>query len=325
MADYTEENRAPWYKYRDYINTINIGEDVTTLGKWAFTDIGYLTTLRIDSIRLNDLSFDPSNVNNGNNYTFYEIGKKGKGTTLIFGPNVTRVPRMLMKPAPNYVVHSNNTQIIFEGNNIKTISHYGLASFKGYGYAVPEGVNDIGGLSIGYGDARVIVLPDSLDKLTNYSVNGNKKLEKLVMGSSMSLIDQNSLGNSVSLKTLVIPHITDPSDIYSSTLSTTQLITVYGDESTEAWVNNLVSTYNKNLEYKPLSEYKINIMSNLDISGEVTYGESFTFNTTREVKVYYVYIDSNNQKHLFNEVNVERNNNNYTINNIKSDLYIELK
>lgn len=325
MADYTEENRAPWYKYRDYINTINIGEDVTTLGKWAFTDIGYLTTLRIDSTRLNDLSVDPSNVNYGNNYTLYEIGMKGKGTTLIFGPNVTRVPKMLMKPAPEYVTHSNITEIIFEGSNIKTISNYGLASFNGYGFAIPEGVTNIAGLSLGYGNARVIVLPDSLDKLPHYSMNGNKKLEKLVMGSSMSLIYTYAIGSAQSLKTLVIPHITDPSDIYSSTFNTTQLITVYGDESTEAWVNNLVSTYNKNLEYKPLSEYKINIMSNLDISGEVTYGESFTFNTAREVKVYYVYIDSNNQKHLFNEVNVERNNNNYTINNIKSDLYIELK
>ena len=324
MADYAEDNRAPWYQFKDYIANLVIGEDVTYIGKWAFSNLDYLSTIRIDAKSLQDLSVDPSNVNFGDNYTFYEVGKKGPGTTVIFGPNVKRIPRMLFQPAPDYSHHSNNTKVVFEGNNITTIGNYGLSHFNGYGFVIPEGVKTVSGLSIGYGNAKVIILPDSLNQLTHYSVNGNKQMEKLVMGSSMSLIYTFAIGSASSLKTLVIPHVTNPSDIYESTLNTSQLITVYGDESTQEWVNNLKTTYFKNLEYKPLSEYKSTIYSSDNsINAQVGFKDSYTFTTDKNVKVYYAYVDSNNIIHPFSEINVERQGSTYTINDIRSEVYIE--
>ena len=53
MRNYTSLNsRAPWYSYRSYIQTITIGEDVTSIGAYMFIWCDNLTSVRIaDSVK----------------------------------------------------------------------------------------------------------------------------------------------------------------------------------------------------------------------------------------------------------------------------------
>ena len=47
MADYSSENRAPWYEQREYIKSVEIAEGVTTIGNFAFDDCSDLTSVTI--------------------------------------------------------------------------------------------------------------------------------------------------------------------------------------------------------------------------------------------------------------------------------------
>ena len=56
MEHYTEENLAPWNKYKNDIKKIVIGENITRLGKYAFYDLVNVEEIRIDSKTLSDLA-----------------------------------------------------------------------------------------------------------------------------------------------------------------------------------------------------------------------------------------------------------------------------
>lgn len=326
MADYSDTTPPPWFKYRDYIYNIKVDENVTSLGKYAFKDLYYVKEFRIDSINLKDLAVSSANVNYGDNYTTYDMGNSTNGTTVIFGPKVTRIPKMLFKPMEDYNNHSYFKKVIFEGNEIVTISNYGLAFYKGDALTVPDGVKNVYGLGLGYNRAYIMIFPDSLTNVTGWSINANTQIEKLVFGSSVQAMQEHTLGSYTELKTLVIPHINNTDINLETTLeSITQTIDVYGDSSTETWVNYQNEHYNKNLIYHNINTYRSTITSNTGINTQVSYNGTYEFTTNKKVKAYYKYVNKDNKTILFDGVHISKNGNTYTLTNIKNDVYLEIE
>ena len=326
MADYSENNLPPWFKYRDYIYNIKIDENVTYIGKYAFYNLFFVKEFRINAINLKDLSISPTNVNAGDNYSTYDMGNSTKGTTVIIGPNVTRIPKMLFKPMENYNNHSYYNKVIFEGNSLRVIDNYGLAFYRGDAITIPDGVQTTGGLSLGYGSAYIMILPDSLTNVPGWSLSGNSNMEKVIYGETVKTVGDNQFGGYKELKTLVIPNIINPDAINVTTFKNlTQRIDIYGDSSTEQWVNNHINEYNEtNLVYHNIDDYKSTITSNTGINAKVGYNGSYTFTTTKNVKAYYKYINKVGKEILFDGVHINKNDNTYTISNIKEDVYIEI-
>ena len=326
MADYSEDNMPPWYKYVDYIYNINIGEGITYIGEYAFANLYYVSTFRIDAVNLSDLTISSENVNYGANYSTYDMGISSNGTTVIIGENVTRLPKMLFKPSKDYSGRSYIKNVIFEGNKVTHLMNYSLAFYQGDGLVIPEGVKNIYGLSLGYGKEKILILPNTLTSVSDWSMSGNSKMEKLVYGQEVKAMYSNTLGSATSLKTLVINHINNPDAIYETTLNgANQTIDVYGDETTKTWVNKQISECGKtNLIYHDISEYKSSITSNSNISSQVGFNESYTFESNKNVKIYYRYVDSSNKEILFDGVDYIKEGNTYTINNIRNDIYIEV-
>ena len=324
MADYTESSLAPWYKYKEYIKHIVVGEDVTKLGNYAFYELVDVETLRINSKSLQDFPRQADNPNIGTNYALHHIGQN-VGTTVIFGPNVTRVPNMLMNPSGYGHDKTNVINFIFEGNKISFVGAYGFAYYKGNILVVPEGVNGHAGLSFGYGKTKLLIFPDSLVGFGDWSITGNEKLNKIVFGPNTNVIPKNSISNSPKLTTIVLPHINNTASNGLS-LQKDKTITIYGDATTEEWVNNLKAESGQtNLVYKNINEYKSSITSNTNITGSVGYNGTFTFESSGNVKVYYKYVDSTGNEALSNPISVLKNGTSYTIEKIKSDIYIEVK
>ncbi len=124
-----------------------------------------------------------------------------------------------------------------------------------------------------------------------------------------------------------MPHINNTSlkssKIFESTIG--HNVYVYGDSSTQEWLNNIVSASGQtNLIYKPISDYKLSITSNTDINAQVGYNGSFTFTNNKNVNAYYTYT-TNGTTYIIGNVDIEKNGNTYTINNIKSNIYIEVE
>jgi|GEM_PF-1621090 len=325
MADYSESSLPPWYQYKDSIVNVNVGENVTKLGEYAFYNLYRVKNIRIDSITLKDLREDT--INTGANYVMYNVGT-ASGATLTFGPKVTYVPRMFMQPA-SYSPPLKITKLVFEGNSNISIGKYGLANLSVDYLYVPSNVTSVKSMAFGYSKSYIIVLPDTINNINEGNVvNASHYLEKLVFGSSLMGIPEWTMANNENLTTIVIPHIEQPNMAGANTFSKNKInpVTIYGDSSTQEWVNNVIALSGQtNLIYKDINEYSSSITSNINISGSVGYNGSFTFNTNGNVKVYYTYTNNSGKTVRSNQLDVIKDGNTYTINNIKSDIYIEVE
>ena len=325
MANYTEDNLPPWYKYKDYIYYIKVDENVTSLGDYAFYKLFYVKEFRIDAINLNDLSVSTINPNTGTNYTTFNMGNSSNGTTVIFGPKVTVIPRMLFKPMEDYNNHSFFKDVIFEGDNITQIKSYGLAFYRGPALTIPNHVTRVQGLGLGYNSAYIMIFPNTLTTIDEWGLAGNSKMEKVVYGSSINYIGNYTLNGYTKLKTLVIPHLNNTTAFEHALENVTQQIDVYGDESTQTWVNNQNTNYGKNLIYHNINTYTSKVTSNTGIDTSVVYDGTYTFTTNKKVNAFYKYVNDYGEEILFSGVNITNDGNTYTISDIKNDVYINLE
>ena len=325
MEDYSLDNLPPWYQYKDSITNIEVGEDVTKLGTYAFYNLSFVDNLRLDCQYLNNLKHNSDNGNIGNNYTLYRLGNDTQGATIIFGKKATRVPRYLMEPTTQDKTVTNVTNLVFEGNNIKEVENYGLAFFKGSTLILPEGITYSLGMAFAFNDSYLAILPNSQTRTDHFAFNGSTKLEKVVYGPVTSAIYEYSYAGCNNIKELVIPHINNPT-AYNAVINPSNTAIVYGDDSTQKWVNNCKEKYSyEKLEYKPLSEYKSNITSDIGISGSVGYNESFTFQSDLDLEFKYTYTNNDGNTITSDKVSVEKEGNTYTIKNIRQDIYITAK
>ena len=129
-----------------------------------------------------------------------------------------------------------------------------------------------------------------------------------------------------------MPHINDTSVSSNLIFDATNNVVVYGDSSAKIWVNNMNADLGSNrLTYKSISEYKPNVTSNTGIATTVNYNGTYTFSTNKSVKAYYKYKSSieelmyGTRKISMLEIPVSKSGDKYTISNIKTDIYIEVK
>lgn len=333
IPDYSLDNLPPWSKYSEYIYNINIGENITNLGNYSFYNFVNLINVRIDARHLDALDKE-ANDWNGSNYVFYNAGISSNGVKVTFGPKVEIIPDFLFIPEKVSNNNVNITNVYFEGNNITSIGYYALTFIKQPIVVLNDGINSVTSMSLGYNNVNLLILPDSLHNISDYLFNGNVYMEKIVFGSSINKISRYTFRRCNSLKTIVIPHIEDTSIVNNGIFEhvTNTNIIIYGDLSTKEFVDNYNAlNTGKTLEYKPLDSYTSSITSNSDINDTVSYNGSYSFTTDREVKVYYKYRNDyspdlwNSRRTYYQELPVEKDGNTYTINNIKSDVYIEIK
>ena len=322
MADYDSIESTPWFQYKDYIKNIVIGENVTKLGKYAFYDLTEVREFRINAKSLENLTRSETNI--GDNFTLYNTGKHFN-MTLVFGSNVERIPAMLMRPfGPNDYTYVN--RVLFEGNKITEVGYWGLAQLKVDSLVLKEGISQVAGLSFGYGSFKLLVLPNSLYNVGGWSINANALVEKIVYGSSLKDVPSMMFPSNTKIREIVMPHVDDTTANNIEPFSKiSHDVVVYGDDSTRIWVDNSKTLSGKsNIIYKNISEYSSSITSNSGINTSVGYNGTYTFSTSGNVKVRYKYIASDGSTIYSEELDVEKNGNNYTINNIKQDVYIEI-
>lgn len=60
MTNYSYDNKAPWYKIKDYITSLEINDSVTSIGSYAFEDCGYLKDVTISGsiTEINERAFN---------------------------------------------------------------------------------------------------------------------------------------------------------------------------------------------------------------------------------------------------------------------------
>ncbi len=318
------EGAAPWYNVRNGIYRIYIGEGITSLGNYSFYNMTRVNTIELNA-NLDDFSWNSSDVNLGTNYIFYKVGHDDYGVDLIIGSNVKKIPKMFSQPSNVYTDAPAIRNIIFMGNSLKELRNLSITKYRNIAIKIPEGVEIMAAGSLANSDyLKTIILPSTLKEIRDWSFTNNIALEKLIVAGPISSFGGTSLFYNRKLTTIVVPHIDKP-EVYSGYQFNyvSGPLTVYGDSSVEEWINNILNdskNTKKDVIFKDISEYSSNISSNSDISGIAKFNGTFTFTTDKKVKAYY--ICGGNK---FALVDLIKEGNTYTIENIVSDVYIEVE
>lgn len=255
MADYTAESLPEWYEYRNFINKIIIGKDVTKLGKYAFYKLPYVEELEIDAISLENLSRVGNN--DGDNFTFYQTGKEWIGINLKFGEEVTRVPAQLFWPAITANEAPNIINIKFEGTKTKEIGDHAFLNIHAERIWVPSGVEKIGTLAFSGASAKTIYLPETVNVLGSWAFARCEQAEKIALSPNIHKIGEKTFNRTKSLKQLVIPgDVIYNNSNYTDLFSTESDTIVYGNETVKTLVEDYsTATGTNNIKYADLSLY----------------------------------------------------------------------
>ena len=322
MEDYSLENKAPWYDFKDSISKIEIGENVTKVGNYSFYDLTRVDTIRIDSKVLEGFAGESKT---GTNYIFYHVGNDNLGITLIFGSEVTKIPDRLLAPSSSDADAPNIVDIVFEGEKITSIGTNALSNTHVTALKIPNGVTSLSPYALNRNkELKFVVLPDSFVNISDWTIPNCSNLEKVVYGPTVKYVGNSTFHYDNNLTTLVLPHNTNKTKNNPGIIQSVNPIDVYGDSNTEEWINSVVNASGQtNITYHPLEEYNISITSNNGIHENATYNSSYTFTSDKNVSIYMYYDDSDGERHYV-DADYTKDGNTYTINSIKSDIYIEV-
>ncbi len=323
MADYTAESLAPWDKYKNNIYKIVIGENVTKLGEYAFYNLKRVNEIRINSKLLSDLVSTTSE----SNYTFYNTGSQSLGTKLVFGSEVTVIPANLTRPVNDGTSAPHITNIEFEGNKLTRINTYGLTGTENTELKLPQSVTTLTSSSLGKNKSiRFFVGGDSLTNYGGWVFREDSVLEKLLIGENVNTIKEATFRACYGLKTIVIPSIKTPSTADANTFQYVKNnVDIYGDSSVETWLNTIKAASGQtNLIYHPIEEYRSTITSNTGINTTVGYNDTYSFTASGNVTIK-MYYDATDGNRYYVDADYTKSGNTYTINKIKSDIYIEVE
>ena len=341
MADYTLDSLAPWMQYSNQIETIEIGENVTYLGKYAFYDLKNVKQINFNAKSCVALS--------SYNYTFYQVGRNVINTTLTIGANVTKIPNFLTNSTNNIDTAPNITKIIFKGNKVTSIGVYAFSLIFIDDIAIPESVTTIGHHAF-YNDIalKTLILPDGLTTVSEALAKHSTSLELVVLGSSTNTIATDAFTGCKDLTELVIPNENielDSSLVIFDEYSPVGL-DVYGNSSVEAFVNQKneaagvsgkptnaqqMNNGTKYIYYYALNNYRPIIHGdgktyNAEFN-EINYGDTANFslyalnnsNVTVNGADYY-YLDNYGRKHIVDSPISVSNN---TISNVRYDIQVD--
>ena len=219
MPDY-EWHSAPWYEYKESINTLTIGTAVTTIGEYAFEWCA-LTSVSIPSsvTTIGEGAFSncrgltsitiPSSVTTIKIFAFYSCS----GLTSITIPSgVTRIENGAFGDCSNLTsidvengnsAYSSDNGVLFDKN--KTTLIYCPKGKTGT-YVIPNSVTTIGEWAFeGCLSLTSITIPRSVTTIGNHAFDGCNSLTSIIIPSSVTKIEYYAFTRCGSLTSITIP------------------------------------------------------------------------------------------------------------------------
>ena len=173
------------YAFYGYTNltSVTIGNQVTSIGIYAFGDCSGLTEINFNATNMRDLD--------QYNYVFTSAGQDGSGITVNIGANVTRIPAYLFNPY-NYTSYVPNIETVNFAPNSQCTS-IGNSAFSGCSgltsITIPEGVTSIGDDAFAYCSGLIeITIPDSVTSIGSNMFYNCGGLTSITIGEGVTSI-----------------------------------------------------------------------------------------------------------------------------------------
>ena len=206
MYDWGSASNVPWYDYRSYIRTINIGDTVAHIGKYAFSELNNLREIRIPSsiVSIGSFAFNKcsalTNVDIANIATWCEISlgndyanpiTYSKGFTINGNTVSDLVIPNNVSDIKQYVFNcSQNLTTITIPQSVKTIEKGAFESCRHLtSVSIAEGVTSIGAFAFRYCKGlQSITIPNSVTSLGNNAFYGCESMTTATIGNGVSAI-----------------------------------------------------------------------------------------------------------------------------------------
>ena len=163
MKNWSSSSNAPWYSsYRTEIKTITIGEDITSLGAYAFYYCKNLETVYFNATSMSNLAKNA-----------IPFSGCSKGFTVIVGKNVKRIPNCIFSIYGTSYPDISVNQLLFEEGSVCTeIGDSAFwYSYKGATLFIPNTIKVIGDMAF-YEGATVTYVEAGADT-TNWASRWN--------------------------------------------------------------------------------------------------------------------------------------------------------
>lgn len=178
--DPSQDTYAPWHEYRDSITQIRIGDEITSLGAYAFFALNQVTTLSIPG----------------------KVSKVGDQFA-----NMGRCTEITMEENEYF----KTVDGVLYTADMSCIVRY--PSGKGTSYQMPDGVREIGAFAFTNNELEQIQLADTLETIGAYGFAWNLQLESIEIPASVTKMEAFAFIGCEKLKTVTyqgeMPEIAD--------------------------------------------------------------------------------------------------------------------
>ena len=232
MNNYSDYSDVPWHKYCNDITSLSIGDQITSIGDYAFSDCSGLTSVTIPNsvTSIGDDAFSDcsglTSVTIGSSVT--SIGNKAlEGCNnvkeLIYAEGTKIVLRTYLTSITSVTIPNSVTSIEEEAfrrcsgltsvtipNSVTSIGSYAFEDCSGLtSVTIPNSVTSIGGYAFyGCSGLTSVTIPNSVKEIGGYAFRGCSGLTSVTIGNSVTSIGSSafsgckgltsvSIGNSV--------------------------------------------------------------------------------------------------------------------------------
>lgn len=181
-----------------YLQSIEIPSKVTTLGVQAFYNCTGLTKFDYNATSLSDLKSNGSSL-------FHHIGMDGEGVDFSIGANVQRIPAYLFYCTDTDYDVNIKTLTFESGSNCTEIGDYAFFKTTQSSLVIPETVTTIGKNAFRASKIESIILPSSLEVLSEGLFSLCKELKTVDIPSTVTTICKDAFTLCEQLTELEIP------------------------------------------------------------------------------------------------------------------------
>ena len=217
MADYSRST-MPWYNYKYHINTVNIGDSVTSIGAYAFYDCANLTSVTVPEAidAIGNYAFrDCTNVvlrvyessvahtYAQNNAIKYEL--IGGSSSVVSGTCGANGDNVI------WTLDMQSGILTISGTGDMADYDYSSASWHNYKSDIKSVVIESGVASIGkntfsyYTELESVTIGNDVNSIGSFAFYGCTRLTSVIGGNSVNSIDDHAFDGCLSLTSITIP------------------------------------------------------------------------------------------------------------------------
>ncbi|MCH5184876.1 MAG: leucine-rich repeat protein [Oscillospiraceae bacterium] len=200
MWSWNSSSSVPWYSYRNDIKNITVNNGVTTIGSYAFSDCGRLTSITIPSAltSIGKRAFEYSS-----SLTDIYISDWAAWFDVSFDDLYSN-PLFYVK---NIYINGKRITDIIIPSGVTSIGNYAFAGYSDFtNITIPDGVTSIGDSAFEYCSGLTsITIPDSVTNIGNSAFSACSGLTGITIPPGVTRIRERAFYGCSDLKSITIP------------------------------------------------------------------------------------------------------------------------